>query len=44
MYAQDVVCEGRFTGLDGVMTYIDDLNTDSAIHTWTCKLQTETAA
>ncbi len=35
---QDVVCKGRFTGLDGVMTYIDDLNTDPVIHTWTCKL------
>jgi hypothetical protein len=43
MFAQDVVCEGRFTGLDGIMTYIDSLNTNSVIHTWTCKLQTETA-
>ena len=36
--AQDVVCKGRFTGLDGVMTYIDDPNTGPVVHTWTCKL------
>ena len=44
MCAQDVVCEEQFTDLDGVMTYINDLNIDFNTHTWTCKLQTETAA